>query len=73
MFSLKLADWLDGNGWHDRRLADAIGVTGECVRLWRSGMRRPSTSHAEAIRQATAGEVAPEDLDAAYAAARKGG
>jgi DNA-binding transcriptional regulator YdaS (Cro superfamily) len=60
---------MTANGMTDQQLAEAVGVSREAVRLWRSGQRRIAAERVAAVSAATgipAAELRP-DLAAAFA------
>jgi len=66
---LILPEWLKNQGWTNLQLANAIGVSEECARLYRAGLRRPGPEVVKRILRVTKGAVRQDDLLKAYAIA----
>jgi DNA-binding transcriptional regulator YdaS (Cro superfamily) len=69
---MTLADWLRNAGLTNLQLAERLGVSEECARLYRSARRRPGPAIARRILHLTKGAVTQNDLTQAYDNHKKG-
>lgn len=69
---MTLAEWLHKNHWTNGRLAENLGVSEECARLYRGGFRRPGAAITQRIITLTSGAVTQAALQRAYDDRQKG-
>ena len=66
-----LTDYLTKNGMTQSEFARRVGTSHVTVGYWVRGIKQPKPLNVSLIRAATAGDVGPDDLQAALELARR--